>query len=143
MIGIVYSYLPFMVLPLYANLERLDFTLNEASMDLGSRPWRVFLDITLPLSIPGIIAGGLLVFIPASGEFVIPSLVGDASDPMIGRVIGAEDDWEMRVKWLADERPPCARNIKTCARGIARERAGARRRRIHGGRDGPGQDPRR
>ena len=95
----VYSYLPFMVLPLYANLERLDFTLNEASMDLGSRPWRVFLDITLPLSIPGIIAGGLLVFIPASGEFVIPSLVGDASDTMIGRVIGDEftaaRDWPM------------------------------------------------
>jgi putrescine transport system permease protein len=95
----VYCYLPFMVLPLYANLERLDFTLNEASMDLGSRPWRVFLDITLPLSIPGIIAGGLLVFIPASGEFVIPSLVGDASDPMIGRVIGDEftaaRDWPM------------------------------------------------
>ncbi len=95
----VYSYLPFMILPLYANLEKLDQTLNEAAMDLGSRPFRVFLDVTLPLSIPGIIAGGLLVFIPASGELVIPSLVGSASDPMIGRVISDEfasaRDWPM------------------------------------------------
>ena len=86
----VYSYLPFMILPLYANLEKLDLTLNEAAMDLGSRPWQVFRDVTLPLSMPGIIAGGLLVFIPASGELIIPSLVGDASDPMIGRVISDE-----------------------------------------------------
>ncbi len=95
----VYSYLPFMILPLYANLERLDFTLNEAAMDLGSRPWRVFVDVTLPQSIPGIIAGGLLVFIPASGELIIPSLVGDGSRPMIGRVIYDEfsfvRDWPM------------------------------------------------
>ncbi len=87
---LVYSYLPFMVLPLFANLERLDSTLNEAALDLGSRPWQVFRDVTLPLSMPGIIAGGLLVFIPASGELVIPSLVGSASDPMIGRVISDE-----------------------------------------------------
>lgn len=96
---LVYSYLPFMVLPLFANLEKLDFTLNEAAMDLGSRPFSVFLDITLRLSIPGIIAGGLLVFIPASGELIIPSLVGDAGDPMIGRVISDEfssiRDWPM------------------------------------------------
>lgn len=95
----VYSYLPFMILPLYANLEKLDGTLNEAAMDLGSRPWQVFKDVTLPLSIPGIIAGGLLVFIPASGELIIPSLVGNAADPMIGRVIqqefGANRDWPM------------------------------------------------
>jgi len=95
----VYSYLPFMILPLYANLERLDGTLNEAAMDLGSKPWQVFRDVTLPLSLPGIIAGGLLVFIPASGEVIIPSLVGDASDPMIGRVINDEfsaaRDWPM------------------------------------------------
>lgn len=95
----VYSYLPFMILPLYANLEKLDQTLNEAAMDLGSRPYRVFLDVTLPLSVPGIIAGGLLVFIPASGELIIPSLVGSASDPMIGRVISDEfssaRDWPM------------------------------------------------
>ncbi len=95
----VYSYLPFMILPLYANLEKLDFTLNEAAMDLGSRPWQVFKDVTLPLSLPGIIAGGLLVFIPASGELIIPTLVGDARDPMIGRVISDEfasaRDWPM------------------------------------------------
>jgi putrescine transport system permease protein len=96
---LVYSYLPFMVLPLYANLEKLDFTLNEAAMDLGSRPASVFRDVTLPLSIPGIIAGGLLVFIPASGELIIPSLVGNAADPMIGRIINDEfssvRDWPM------------------------------------------------
>lgn len=95
----VYSYLPFMILPLYANLEKLDTTLNEAAMDLGSRPRQVFWDVTLPLSVPGIIAGGLLVFIPASGELIIPSLVGSASDPMIGRVISDEfasaRDWPM------------------------------------------------
>ena len=95
----VYSYLPFMILPLYANLEKLDRTLDEAAMDLGSRPFRVFLDVTLPLSIPGMIAGGLLVFIPAAGELIIPSLVGDASSPMIGRVIADEfssaRDWPM------------------------------------------------
>ena len=75
----VYTYLPFMILPLYANLERLDPTLDEAAMDLGSRPAQVFRDVTLPQSLPGIIAGGLLVFIPAVGELVIPSLVGSAS----------------------------------------------------------------
>ena len=95
----VYSYLPFMILPLYANLEKLDRTLDEASMDLGSRPHRVFLDITLPLSVPGIVAGGLLVFIPASGELIIPTLVGSARQPMIGRVISDEfasaRDWPM------------------------------------------------
>ncbi len=95
----VYTYLPFMILPLYANLERLDPTLNEAALDLGSRPWQVFWDITLPQSIPGIIAGGLLVFIPAAGELVIPSLVGDAGQPMIGRLIldqfSSARDWPM------------------------------------------------
>jgi putrescine transport system permease protein len=95
----VYTYLPFMVLPLYANLERLDPTLDEAALDLGSRPWQVFRDVTLPLSVPGIIAGGLLVFIPASGELIIPSLVGNAADPMIGRVISDQfaiaRDWPM------------------------------------------------
>jgi putrescine transport system permease protein len=89
-VGVVYSYLPFMVLPLYANLEKLDLTLNEAAMDLGSRPWRVFVDITLPLSLPGIVAGVMLVFIPATGEYVIPTLLGSASNPMIGRVLADE-----------------------------------------------------
>jgi putrescine transport system permease protein len=89
-VGVVYSYLPFMVLPLYANLEKLDLTLNEAAMDLGSRPRRVFVDITLPLSLPGIVAGAMLVFIPATGEYVIPTLLGSASNPMIGRVLADE-----------------------------------------------------
>jgi putrescine transport system permease protein len=95
----VYSYLPFMILPLYANLEKLDRTLDEAAMDLGSRPFRVFWDVTLPLSVPGMIAGGLLVFIPAAGELIIPSLVGNSGQPMIGRVISDEfasaRDWPM------------------------------------------------
>jgi putrescine transport system permease protein len=95
----VYTYLPFMILPLYASLERLDPTLDEAAMDLGSRPHQVFWDITLPQSIPGIVAGGMLVFIPAAGELVIPSLVGDASQPMIGKIISDEfaqaRDWPM------------------------------------------------
>jgi putrescine transport system permease protein len=94
---VVYSYLPFMILPLFANLEKLDFTLNEAAMDLGSKPYQVFKDITLPLSMPGIIAGALLVFIPATGELVIPSLVGNASDPMIGRVIN--DEFSLNRNW--------------------------------------------
>jgi putrescine transport system permease protein len=95
----VYTYLPFMILPLYSSLERLDPALDEAAMDLGTRPFGVFLDVTLPQSVPGIIAGGLLVFIPAAGELVIPSLVGDAAQPMIGRVISDEfasaRDWPM------------------------------------------------
>jgi putrescine transport system permease protein len=89
-VGIVYSYLPFMVLPLYANLEKHDATLLEAAADLGARPWRAFCRITLPLSVPGIMAGVLLVFIPAVGEFVIPSLLGPANQLMIGRVVSNE-----------------------------------------------------
>jgi putrescine transport system permease protein len=86
-LGIIYSYLPFMVLPLYATLERLDATLDDAAADLGATPFTVFRDVTLPLSLPGIIAGSLLVFIPAVGEFVIPDLLGNASNVMIGRVL--------------------------------------------------------
>jgi putrescine transport system permease protein len=86
-LGIVYSYLPFMILPLYASLERLDPTLDEAAMDLGSRRWQVFRDITLPQSLPGLIAGSMLVFIPATGEYVIPALLGRGDSPMIGRVL--------------------------------------------------------
>ena len=89
-IGIVYSYLPFMILPLYATLEKLDGTLLEASADLGMPPWRSFLAITLPLSFPGIIAGSLLVFIPAIGEFVIPALLGGPDSLMVGRVLWDE-----------------------------------------------------
>jgi putrescine transport system permease protein len=89
-VGIVYSYLPFMVLPLYATLVRMDHTLLEAAADLGCRPWRAFLTITLPLSLPGIIAGSLLVFIPAVGEFVIPDLLGGPDTLMIGKVLWTE-----------------------------------------------------
>ena len=96
-IGIVYSYLPFMILPLYSNLEKHDRTLLEAASDLGSRPWKAFMRITLPLSMPGIVAGSLLVFIPAVGEYVIPSLLGRTDQLMIGRVLSdeffANRDW--------------------------------------------------
>ena len=89
-VGIVYSYLPFMVLPLYANLEKHDPALLEAGADLGAPPWRAFLRITLPLSMPGIVAGSLLVFIPAVGEYVIPTLLGPPDQLMIGRVLSDE-----------------------------------------------------
>ena len=89
-VGIVYSYLPFMILPLYSNLEKHDITLLEAAADLGARPFRAFLSVTLPLSIPGMVAGCLLVFIPAVGEFVIPSLLGRSDQLMIGKVLSDE-----------------------------------------------------
>jgi putrescine transport system permease protein len=89
-IGIVYSYLPFMVLPLYAALERLDDTLLEAASDLGSPPARAFWQITFPLSLPGVIAGCFLVFIPVTGEFVIPDLLGGSSTLMIGKTLWSE-----------------------------------------------------
>jgi putrescine transport system permease protein len=89
-IGIVYSYLPFMILPLYANLEKHDLALLEAAADLGARPLRAFLRITLPQSLPGILAGSLLVFIPAVGEYVIPTLLGRTDQLMIGRVLSDE-----------------------------------------------------
>jgi putrescine transport system permease protein len=89
-LGIVYSYLPFMILPLYANLEKQDLDLLDAAGDLGARPWRAFVDVTLPLSRPGIIAGCLLVFIPAIGEFIIPALLGGSDTLMIGRALWDE-----------------------------------------------------
>jgi putrescine transport system permease protein len=89
-IGIVYSYLPFMILPLYANLEKHDAALLEAAADLGARPFRAFLRVTLPQSLPGILAGSLLVFIPAVGEYVIPTLLGRTDQIMIGRVLSDE-----------------------------------------------------
>jgi putrescine transport system permease protein len=98
-IGIVYSYLPFMVLPLYANLARLDQTLLEAAADLGARPMTAFLKITLPLSLPGIIAGSMLVFIPTVGEFVIPDLLGGPDSLMLGKLMWTEffsnKDWPL------------------------------------------------
>jgi putrescine transport system permease protein len=98
-IGMVYSYLPFMVMPLYAHLVKMDLTLLEAAYDLGAKPWTAFTRITLPLSKNGIIAGSLLVFIPAVGEYVIPELLGGADTLMIGRVMWDEFfnnmDWPM------------------------------------------------
>jgi putrescine transport system permease protein len=89
-LGLVYSYLPFMVLPLYTTLEKHDASLLEAAADLGAKPWRGFLAITLPLSLPGIVAGSLLVFIPAMGEFVIPDLLGGPDTLMIGKILWDE-----------------------------------------------------
>ena len=86
-IGIVYSYLPFMILPLYASLEKINPALLEAAEDLGSPPWRAFWQVTFPLSIPGVLAGCFLVFIPAVGEFVIPDLLGGSETLMIGKTL--------------------------------------------------------
>lgn len=98
-LGIVYSYLPFMVLPLYATLEKLDESLLEASADLGARPATSFFTITLPLALPGVVAGCVMVFVPAVGEFVIPALMGGPDTLMIGRVLWDEffsnRDWPM------------------------------------------------
>jgi len=98
-IGMVYSYLPFLVMPLYAHLVKMDLRLLEAAYDLGAKPWAAFWRITIPLSKNGIIAGCLLVFIPAVGEYVIPELLGGADTLMIGRVMWDEffnnADWPM------------------------------------------------
>jgi len=90
LVGMVYVYLPFMVLPLYANLVKMDFRLLEAAYDLGASPFKAFWLITVPLSKAGIIAGFMLVFIPSVGEFVIPSLLGGPENIMIGRVVWDE-----------------------------------------------------
>ena len=99
LIGMVYSYLPFMILPLYANLSKLDLRYLEAAADLGTSPFKAFWLITVPLSKAGIIAGSMLVFIPAVGEFVIPELLGGPDTLMIGRVLWDEffsnNDWPM------------------------------------------------
>jgi putrescine transport system permease protein len=96
-IGIVYSYLPFMILPLYASLEKMDYSLIEAAKDLGCTPLGAFWKITFPLSLPGVVAGSLLVFIPAMGEFVIPDLLGGSRTLMIGKTLWneffANRDW--------------------------------------------------
>ena len=89
-LGIVYGYLPFMVLPLVATLVKMDLTLLEAAADLGCRPLKAFFKITLPLAMPGIVAGSMLVFIPTLGEFVIPDILGGPDSLMIGRVIWNE-----------------------------------------------------
>ncbi|MFW5331913.1 ABC transporter permease [Hydrogenophaga sp. ZJX-1] len=90
LVGMTYVYLPFMVLPLYANLVKMDFRLLEAAYDLGASPFKAFWLVTVPLSKAGIVAGFMLVFIPAVGEFVIPSLLGGPENIMIGRVVWDE-----------------------------------------------------
>jgi putrescine transport system permease protein len=96
-LGIVYSYLPFMILPLYANIEKLDWSLLEAAADLGAKPISTFFTVTVPMTMPGIIAGSLLVFIPATGEYVIPDLLGGGNSLMIGKVLynefNSNHDW--------------------------------------------------
>jgi putrescine transport system permease protein len=98
-LGMTYTYLPFMILPLYANLAKMDLRLLEAAADLGASPWVAFWKITVPLSKAGIIAGSMLVFIPCVGEYVIPELLGGPETLMIGRVIWDEffsnNDWPM------------------------------------------------
>jgi len=97
LVGMTYVYLPFMVLPLYANLVKMDFRLLEAAYDLGTTPFKAFWLVTVPLSKAGIVAGFMLVFIPCVGEFVIPSLLGGPENYMIGRVVWDEmftaNDW--------------------------------------------------
>ena len=96
-VGLIYAYLPLMILPIYANLVKLDNLLLEAAADLGCPPWKTFLTVTLPLSKPGIIAGAMLVFIPALGEFIIPEMLGGAETLMIGKLLWQEffnnHDW--------------------------------------------------
>ncbi|MCB5364847.1 ABC transporter permease subunit [Pusillimonas sp. CC-YST705] len=98
-IGLVYAYLPFFILPVYATLVKFDQRLLEAAYDLGARPWQAFFQVTLPLSLPGVIAGGMLVFIPTVGEYVIPEMLGGADTLMMGRVMWNEffnnTDWPM------------------------------------------------
>jgi putrescine transport system permease protein len=99
LIGMVYSYLPFMILPLYAALEKMDGTLLEAASDLGCPPWKAFWKITFPLSLPGVVAGSMICFIPITGEFVIPDLLGGADTLMIGKTLWTEysgnRDWPL------------------------------------------------
>jgi putrescine transport system permease protein len=98
-IGMVYTYLPFMILPLYSNLAKMDLRLLEAASDLGATPWKAFWLVTVPLSRAGIVAGAMLVFIPCVGEYVIPELLGGPQTLMIGRVLWDEffsnNDWPM------------------------------------------------
>jgi putrescine transport system permease protein len=126
-IGMVYTYLPFMVLPVYARLAKLDATLLEAAADLGASPFRAFVRVTLPLSLPGIAAGVALVFVPAVGEYVIPELLGGPGAQLIGRVMWEEffenRDWPMAsaLAWLLlmllVVLPVCARAVVRAGRG--------------------------
>ncbi|MCC6781129.1 MAG: ABC transporter permease subunit [Hyphomicrobiales bacterium] len=127
-IGIVYSYLPFMVLPIYASLERMDETLIEAAVDLGCPRWKAFWLVTFPLSLPGVLAGGLLCFIPIVGEFVIPDLLGSSQTLMIGQTLWTEffanKDWPVAsavaVLLLAVLAVPIAFYQRVQQRGVGR-----------------------
>jgi putrescine transport system permease protein len=131
-VGIVYTYLPFMVLPLYARLSQIDPALLEAAADLGAPPWRAFVRVTLPLSLPGVWAGALLVFIPAVGEYVIPELLGGPQAQLIGRVLWGEffqnRDWPtaaaVAVVLLAVLLLVPAGLLIVLRRGFARRRSG-------------------
>lgn len=128
-LGIVYSYLPFMILPLYATLEKLDPALDEAAADLGCPPWRAFWSITVPLAWPGILAGALLCFIPIMGEFVIPDLLGPSASTMIGQTLWTEffsnRDWPLAsavaVVMLALLLPPILLHARAQTRASNRE----------------------
>lgn len=129
-IGIVYSYLPFMVLPLYAVLEKIDPTLHEAAADLGCPPWKSFWLITAPLSLPGVVAGALLCYIPIVGEFVVPDLLGSSSTLMIGQTLWTEffsnRDWPLAsavaIVMLVVLLAPIALYQHLQARALERER---------------------
>ena len=88
LLGLAYNYLPLFILPVFASLERMDWTLVEAATDLGSRPWSAFRQITLPLTLPGVVTGALLVFIPMTGEYIIPNVLGGGKYVFVGNVIG-------------------------------------------------------
>ncbi len=96
-IGLVYNYLPLFIMPVFASLERMDWTLVEASTDLGARPWKSFLEITLPLTLPGVVTGALLVFIPMSGEYIIPNILGGGNFEFVGNAIG--DTFQGAQNW--------------------------------------------
>jgi spermidine/putrescine transport system permease protein len=87
-IGLVYNYLPLFIMPVFASLERMDWTLVEAATDLGARPWKAFWEVTLPLTMPGVVTGALLVFIPMSGEYIIPNILGGGNFEFVGNAIG-------------------------------------------------------
>jgi putrescine transport system permease protein len=126
-LGLVYSYLPFMILPLYGSLAALDRTLLEAAADLGARPAHAFLEITLPLTVPGIAAGSLLVMIPAIGEFVIPDLLGGPDTLMIGKVLWDEffnnRDWPVAAAVAVVLVAALALPLLAAQRFLERERA--------------------
>ena len=96
-IGLVYNYLPLFILPVFASLERMDWTLVEAATDLGARPWKAFWEVTLRLTLPGVVTGALLVFIPMSGEYIIPNILGGGNFEFVGNAIG--DTFQGAQNW--------------------------------------------